>query len=69
MYHQARQDLFRQVSSEPVASEPRDITIELTKAKNKLRRVEEFVRKYETHTDARGFIAGKILEILEDYDA
>jgi hypothetical protein len=45
-----------------------DALVELSMAKIRLRKIEEFIRKYEVLTDSRGFMAGKILEILESND-
>lgn len=61
------QDTFKQTANAPV--ENRDALVELARSKTKLRKVEEFVLKFETCTDARGFMASKILEILKDTDA
>jgi len=64
---QTTQSQFRQTSE--ISSENREVLVELSKSKAKLRKVEEFVRKYEIFSDARGFMAGQILQILEDKDA
>lgn len=61
------QDTFKQTINAPI--ENREAMVELARSKTKLRKVEEFVRKFETFTDARGFMATRILEILEDKDA
>ena len=61
------QDTFKQTINAPI--ENREAMVELARSKTKLRKVEEFVRKFETFTDARGFMAARILEILEDKDA
>ena len=61
------QDTFKQTINAPI--ENREALAELSRSKTKLRKVEEFVRKYETYTDARGFMAAHILEILKDADA
>ena len=61
------QDTFKQTINAPI--ENREALIELAKSKTKLRKVEEFVLKFETCTDARGFMAARILEILKDADA
>lgn len=49
--------------------EIRSTLVELTKLKRKIRRIEEFCRKYETNSDVKGFMATRVLEILEDEDA
>jgi hypothetical protein len=64
---QTTQSQFRQTSE--ISSENREVLVELSKSKAKLRKVEEFIRKYETFTDVRGFMAGQIIQILEDKDA
>lgn len=61
------QELLKQTVN--VTIDNRDTLIELARIKAKLRKVEEFVRKFETYTDARGFMAAHILEILGDKDA
>lgn len=58
---------FKQTIDIPV--ENKETLVELVKAKAKLRKIEEFVRKYETYTDTRGFVASKVVEILEGKDA
>lgn len=58
---------FRQTSE--ITVENRETLVELARAKAKLRKVEDFVRKYETFTDARGFMAEHLIRILEDKDA
>lgn len=65
--NQYPQQMFKQTVDIP--AESRDTMIELVRAKDKLRKIEEFIRKYETHTDAKGFIAAKVVEILEGKDA
>lgn len=60
---QTTQSHFEQTAEIPV--ENQDILVELSKAKIKLRKIEEFVRKYEMHTDARGFMAEHLIRILE----
>lgn len=62
-----QQEMLKQTVN--VTIENRDTLVELAKSKTKLRKVEEFVLKFETCTDARGFMAARILEILKDADA
>lgn len=65
--HYPYEESHMQVAFEP--EEKPDTGVELARSKAKLRKVEELVRRFETRSDGLGFLAGKVLEVLEDKDA